>query len=271
MDHQTKPYEKVKSFSAVPRQLVWDEAGKEVLGFSMEKLVGWNALSEILTESNSKDLKIDLRDSGLILTELCKGLKEIHAQGFVVGDLNPSNILFKRKSNEFLVKIIDVDSWSIYRNDDLGIEYSSKVLDKNVIYPPDMITADRTGHPWPNFTPRHDWWSFACVSWMVLTKFDPFMTGMIADVDREDRILGKHTANSAVTVRLRPKCGPIMQALGPKLRLLLDRHLKLKVPRPFPEKVLEEFALGIKKCKKCGFATHASAMACPSCAVILGG
>jgi len=266
-----KLYEKVSSVSAVPTDMVWDENGKEIIGYTMEQLAGWHGLHEILTEIDSESLGMDLKSTGLVLAELCKAVRLIHSQGFVIGDFNPSNILFKRERNQFHVKVIDVDSWSIYRKDDLGIEYASKVLDTGVIYYHDVIQADRAEpkKPWPNFTPRHDWWAFACISWMILTKFDPFVIGMISDADREDRILGNHTSNSAASVRLHPDFGSAAQALGPKLRFHLDRYLKRIVQRPFPTMLLEEFANNLHSCKKCRFTAHASATICPRCATII--
>ncbi len=262
-------YEQVESVSAVPLELVWDENGKKVIGFTMKRLAGWNGLQELITEAGSESMNMDLKSTGLLLAELCKAVRIIHSQGFVIGDFNPSNILFKREGNKLSIKVIDVDSWSIYRKNDLGIEYASKVLDIGVIYYPDIIQADRAKKAWPNFTVSHDWWAFACISWMALVKYDPFLTGMISDTDREDRILGNHTANSAATVRLHPDCGPVVQALGPKLRFYLDRCLKRKVTRPFPTKILEDFANDLCRCKKCKFTAHASAVFCPQCAHLL--
>lgn len=262
-------YEQVRSVSAVPLELVWDESGKKIIGYTMDHLSVWNGLHEIQTEADSNYFGINLRSAGIILAELSRAIRIIHRQGFVIGDLNPSNILFKQEQNRFLVKVIDVDSWSIYRKDDLNIEYASKVLDIGKIYHSDIIQADREGRTWPNFTPSHDWWAFACIGWMVLTKFDPFTIGNTSDEDREDRILAGHTSNCAASVRLRPKYGPAVQALGPKLRFHLDRCLKRKTRRPFPTKLLEEFADGLSSCKKCGFIAHKSAVICPSCADIL--
>jgi hypothetical protein len=277
LTHPVKLYEAVKSVAAIPTELVWDENGREVLGYAMEQLAGWSGLHEIQTEFDSESLGIGLESSGLILAELCKAVRLIHSQGFVIGDFNPSNILFKRERGRFLVKVIDVDSWSVYRKDDLAIEYASKVLDAGVIYHPDVIQVDRANEllsddrkkPRPNFTPLHDWWAFACIGWMVLTKFDPFTVGKISDADREDRILGNHIADNAASVRLHPDFGPAVQALGPKLRFHLDRCLKRVVRRPFPTMLLEEFANNLRECKKCGFTAHASTIFCPRCATIL--
>lgn len=264
-----RPYEKVRSVSAVPMDLIWEEKNDKVIGYAMEQFSDWHSLNEILTEYDSESIGMDLKSAGLLLAELCKAVRLIHNEGFVIGDFNPSNVLFKLEPGKIRVKLIDVDSWSIYRKNDLGIEYASRVLDKAIIYYPDVIQADRNGKPWPNFTPEHDWWAFACISWMVLTKYDPFMTGMISNADREDRILGKHTANSAATVQLHPECGPVAQALGPKLRLYLDRCLKNIVKRPFPTMLLYEFANDLRSCSKCRFTAHSSAVICPRCAQLL--
>lgn len=260
-------YRKVENLGTPPKKLVW--SGQSVAGYTMERLDNWNGLNEILTKSDSEKLGIDLKSAGIILIALCRVIREIHKHGFVIGDLNPSNVLFKRlDNNRFLVKIIDVDSWSVYRAD-LGIDFASKVLDTGAIFHPDLIRAERSGRQWPRFTPHHDWWAFAYLCWMVLAKHDPFVIGKTDDKDREDRILEKCTANSALTVKLNPKFGPTLQALGPKLRLYLDRCLKEKVRnRPFPTNVLTEFAYNLRKCR-CGFTAHASAMTCPNCAKFL--
>lgn len=268
--NSAKPYEQVRSVSAAPLELVWDESAQKIVGYTMEQLTGWRGFHEIETEADSESNGVDLRSSGLLLAELSKNIRVVHSLGFVIGDLNPSNVLFKCEGyDRFLVKIIDVDSWSICRKGDLGIEYASKVLDTGVIYHPDIIQADRNKRPWPDFTPLHDWWAFAYIGWMILTKYDPFTTGMATDEDKEDRIIEGHTANSASAVKLRPDCGPAAQALGPKLRFHLDRCLKNKVQRPFPTKILEDFANNLCRCKKCNFTAHKSAIICPHCATIL--
>ncbi|MFA4817504.1 MAG: serine/threonine-protein kinase [Parcubacteria group bacterium] len=267
--NSSRPYEQVKTVSAIPVELVWDEGVKRVIGYVMERLDDWINLSDIQTETDSESLGINLRSAGLILASLSRAIRLIHSQGFVVGDFNPSNILFKQEKDQFFVKVIDVDSWSIYRKDDLGIEYASKVLDIGTIYYPDIIQADREKKPWPNFRPDHDWWAFSYISWMILTKFDPFMTGRISGVSREDRILNGYTANSAAAVKLHPEYGPAAQALGPKLRFYLDRSLKRKVRRPFPTKVLEDFASNLRLCTKCNLTSHISAVMCPKCANFL--
>jgi len=235
----------------------------------MEQFLGWNGLQEIMTEEGSQKINVDLKSSGLILCSISRAIYQIHNLGFVIGDLNPSNILFKQEGNIFNIKIIDVDSWSIYRKDDLGIEYSSNVLDTEKIYHYDFVKADIEGKLWPNFKPYHDWWAFSCICWMALTKYDPFMNGMVSGADREERILNNHTANSAATVELHPDCGPVTQALGPKLRFYLDKSLKRKTLRPFPTKLLEDFSDAIFKCKNCNFSTHSSAVICPSCGTLI--
>lgn len=266
--HSARLYEKVSSVSTVPIEMVWDEQGNKVIGYTMEQLNGWHGLHEIVTETDSEALGMLLIHSGLLLVELCKAIRLIHSQGFVIGDLNPSNVLFKWDKDRFQLKVIDVDSWSVYRSD-LGIEFASRVLDTGVIYHPDIIKADRENRPWPRFTPNHDWWAFACISWMVLTKYDPFVIGKIADRDREDRILEGDTSDKAATVKLSPRFGPATQALGPKLRLYLDRCLRCKVAQPFPIQILEDFTRGLRKCNKCGFTAHTSAIICPKCATLL--
>jgi DNA-binding helix-hairpin-helix protein with protein kinase domain len=267
--NSSRPYGKVASVAAIPWEMVWDEQGKKIIGFTMEQLRGWQSLGDILTEHDSQEAGIDSQASGYILEALSRAIRMIHAQRLVIGDLNPSNVLFRREGRNFLVKVIDVDSWSIYRKSDIGVEYASHVLDTGTIYPPDIILADRNRVSWPSLTPTHDWWSFAYIAWMVLTKYDPFMAGLISDADREDRILGGLTANCAASVKLQPEYGPAIQALGPKLRLHLDRCLRRKTKRPFPTKLLTEFAYNLRRCSKCSFTAHASAVVCPRCGRLL--
>ena len=266
LKNSNNPYKQVESISAVPLDLVWDENSKKIIGYTMEKLFGWEELNALITESSSEDVGINLGSAGLILAALSEAVRVVHGQKFVLGDFNPSNVLFKRdRGDRFLIKIIDVDSWSIYRKDDLGIEYASKVLDTQFIYYPEIIRADRDGKTWPNFTFENDWWAFAYISWMVLTKYDPFSTGKTDNYDKEDRILENNPANNAATVDLHPECGPATQALGPKLRLHLDRCLKHIAKRPFPTKLLTDFANNLYRCQKCDLIFHESAMFCPRC------
>jgi len=282
LEHPAQPYERAKHAAAVPLELVWDE-NKKAIGYTMEELRSWHGFHELTTVEGSESTEVDLRAAGLLLAALSRAIRTIHGQGFVIGDLNPSNVLFKHiplryfdppdasiehSTVEFQVRVIDVDSWSIHRPD-LGIEYSSHVLDRGVIYHPDIIQADKEGKPWPHFTPDHDWWAFACICWWVLTKHDPYQWGKHEAIkNKEKRILKNLTANSAVAVRLGFISGSAVQALGPKLRFYLDRCLKGKEKRPFPTKMLEDFADNLRTCA-CGFTAHASAVICPKCAQLL--
>lgn len=262
-----QPYAQVRAAGAVPVDLVRDENNR-VIGYTMEQLVGWHGLNEIQTEQDSQELGVDLAEAGMILAALSHAVRLIHSQGFVIGDFNPRNVLFTQDGDQFLAKVIDADSWSIYRQADLGIEYASNVLDTGAIYYPDVIKADRDGQPCPRFTTNHDWWAFAHHAWWILTKYDPYQVGVVDVADREDRVLYNHTAYHASTVKLHPEFGPATQAMGTKLRFYLDRCLKGKDKRPFPTKMLDDFAHNLRRCK-CGFTAHTSAIFCPKCAEIL--
>jgi|GEM_PF-797671 len=268
-------YDNVAAVSAVPLEMIWDgdKDTSQIIGYSMEKLEGYQSLNQILTEEDSRTHDIDLHAAGLILEALCRTVRLIHAQGFVIGDFNPSNVLFRRDGNRFAIRVIDVDSWA-FRCKDSGCScgnysFSSDVLDTALIYHPDFVRADREKKPRPEFTERHDWWAFALISWIVLTKYDPFMKGLVGEADREDRILNGDTSFRAVSVRLTTRCGPPAQALGPKLRSYLDRCLRLKAQRPFPTKLLSDFAGNLLRCSKCGFTAHKTAVICPSCGKLL--
>lgn len=263
--HPAQLYEQVNNVGTVPDGLVWDE-NKKIIGYTMWPLDDdWHGLHEITTTSDSEALGVDLKSAGRIMASLSKAIRVIHSQGFVIGDLNPSNVLFN--VNDCCVKVIDVDSWSIHRPD-LGLEYSSTVLDIGEIYHPDFIAADRKGEERPAFTQSHDWWAFAYICWKVLTKFDIYQKGDAGEIEKEDRILKKLTTISRATVKQYPKLGPAVQALGPKLWFSLDRCLKRKVQQPFPTKLLEDFADNLRTCA-CGFTAHASAVICPKCAATL--
>jgi serine/threonine protein kinase len=99
---------------AWPAELLWDTAGRPV-GFLMPQAVD---AVPILKASNPRTRRrelpnFDLRYLYRIARNLSAAVRAVHENGYVIGDLNESNILITRRA---LVTVIDADSFQVTAN-----------------------------------------------------------------------------------------------------------------------------------------------------------
>ncbi len=254
-------YKPIEKIATIPRALVTDANGK-IIGYQMEWLEGWISLAEIMSDKGTEDLDCTFKEIVWIFSILYQCLYRIHSQGFLIRDFNSSNIMFYFSGDNCFVKIIDTDSWSLNRPD-LGLKFESLVVDYNEACHPEILRAKFEGKTMPPAKKDHDWWSYAFLLWRALAKQDPFGEGNIDGMTREERIMNCCTIRFP-DISLYPEMAAKSLCFGPKLRLILDRFLRLKIKGVFPLQLIAELYRDSRKCQ-CGFEGSVQMVFCPRC------
>jgi DNA-binding helix-hairpin-helix protein with protein kinase domain len=112
-----KPPDKVRGHVAVawPTGLVCDAQGK-VVGFMMPRVHGVRSLHALYHPKTRRVLAANITWQHLVnmAHNLASVVARVHAKGYVIGDLNESNILVNRHA---LVTLIDCDSMQVQTDD----------------------------------------------------------------------------------------------------------------------------------------------------------
>lgn len=258
------PWHKIKNFATVPEYPVKNSAN-QVIGYLMKNCQGWNELTELYTKNSSISLKIIL----LAFKRLHGALRNIHEQGFVIGDLNSSNVLISTFGDNMQIRVIDTDSWGISRPD-LGFSWGPSALNPEVIHPERLI-AQEQGKPLPSFSPKHDWWVFAYLMTKCLTKCDPFEQGAAifwdlgAEARRQVGLTAMHSGISLGSVKnhARHLC------IGVTLKHFLKRWLSCSEEGVFPISLIDDTRQEIINCPQCSEEVNERLTLCPYCANLL--
>ena len=103
----------------------------------------------------------------LIAIGICSGLKKIHAENIIHGSINPSNILYERKTGA--VKIIDFRDAKALSNENYILE-NSNILKGSLNY----ISPEQTGRINRTIDYRSDFYSLGITFYEMLTGRLPF-------------------------------------------------------------------------------------------------
>jgi len=151
---------------------------------------------------------------------LAAAIQALHGRGYVIGDINESNILVTERA---VVTLVDTDSFQV-RNLEQGITYRCKV-GKPEFTPPEL---QGTTFAQVDRTPEHDLFGLAVLLFQLLMEgthpYAGVYQGSGDPPTLEERIRDGHYLHSGANVPYRPM--PIAPALGmlnPRLRELFRR------------------------------------------------
>jgi len=271
-------WQTLDGYATTPLFLVYDETGKQVRGYGMHRLGGWRNLGnigDIMTKGGAKRAGVGMKETAQIFLDLQRAVALAHKQGFIIGDFNSSNVLFRKElfqllpspswGREYKVTLIDTDSWSINRPD-LGLVYFPGIVDKMELYHPDYLRADLEGNAHPQANESHDWWAFSYLLWKALTKHDPFTGGEIHGETTKSRLANIMAGiDSQLDFDTDPEIALSTLRLGPVMQNTLNRFLTLKFQRAFPALLIEQFIGEICTCPQCEEEMSRSAVFCPGC------
>ncbi|MBC8064139.1 MAG: hypothetical protein H7Y17_04870 [Chlorobia bacterium] len=174
------------------------DAENRVVGFVMPRLDGWQPLHTVynvrirLQTHPNRSWKFLLRAA----RNLAVCVSQVHDKGFVVGDMNESNVLVDHRA---MAKLIDVDSFQVHIGDRLHGCFIGR---------PELLAPDLQGHSLEGVarTVEHDRFALAVLIFQLLAfGRHPFAGRQADDVERslESSIQQGHYAYS----RARP--GPL--------------------------------------------------------------
>ncbi|MEP0872780.1 hypothetical protein NDA01_23455 [Trichocoleus desertorum AS-A10] len=96
-------------------------------------------------------------------------IRDIHAKGYVLGDMKPQNI---RVNNSALVSIVDTDSFQVP-------DHAKKEIYRCTVFSPEFTPPELIGETASNITqtPCHDNFRLAVIIYQLLFGIHPFSTG----------------------------------------------------------------------------------------------
>jgi WD40 repeat protein len=154
---------------AWPTELLRDTATNQLVGFVMPRVRQMLPLSEVYNPRARRRQRLLFNYRYLVRTarNLCAAVQAVHQAGYVIGDLNESNVLV---SDQALVTLVDADSFQV-RDPETGVVYRS-LVGKPEYTPPELqgcsfADVDRQ--------PEHDAFALAVLIFRLLMEgFHPF-------------------------------------------------------------------------------------------------
>jgi sugar lactone lactonase YvrE len=154
---------------AWPTELLRDTATNQLVGFVMPRVRQMLPLSEVYNpRARRRQLPLfNYRYLVRTARNLCAAVQAVHQAGYVIGDLNESNVLV---SDQALVTLVDADSFQV-RDPKTGVVYRS-LVGKPEYTPPELqgcsfADVDRQ--------PEHDAFALAVLIFRLLMEgFHPF-------------------------------------------------------------------------------------------------
>jgi DNA-binding helix-hairpin-helix protein with protein kinase domain len=154
---------------AWPTELLRDTATNQLVGFVMPRVRQMLPLSEVYNpRARRRQLPLfNYRYLVRTARNLCAAVQAVHQAGYVIGDLNESNVLV---SDQALVTLVDADSFQV-RDPETGVVYRS-LVGKPEYTPPELqgcsfADVDRQ--------PEHDAFALAVLIFRLLMEgFHPF-------------------------------------------------------------------------------------------------
>lgn len=165
------------------------EAG-HITGFTMQKFANTKPLSELLSYSNEE---LSWEKRLFIARNLCDVVREVHAGGQCIGDMNPGNFGVDMKA--YTVYAYDVDSFHLHTEDNqwypcvVGIRnYFSPELQNNT-----MQSSLRSEDPRKTFTQNSDLFALGLLIFQLLFEgFHPFSCRLLPWVDSDCNVPGQN-------------------------------------------------------------------------------
>lgn len=257
-------YDGLSYFCAIPEAMIEQAETQKVIGFQMNHFKEFNALSSLLSKEFCVENKITIRKIGTIFLAIHDAVSKIHSKGFIIGDLNYENIMFKFENKSVRLAFVDVDSWAIRKN---GINLPATSTTHTICHP--EIEDDLSF-----LQKHHDWYSFAVLLAQSLIKDDPFNLGVL-DTNTMCAIKGERQKNGITCwdprVTLQREQAVYTKRFGKKLTEKLEEWLKGNQKGIFPKAVIEEFLNGLAMCKgslqgkNCVLEVHTDHAHCTRC------
>lgn len=167
---------------AFPEKTAMDE-NSSIVGFAMKELAGYSRLDELFwkgddfAESNGK--KLTENDAIKLVYNLYAALSRLHKARIVIGDLNPSNILYNFSTDK--PAFIDLDSVQID-------QFACRVVGEDMRYLDPLVEARGVNIDGCfRFTEDSDCFAMAIIACELLTGGDPYVYKTSPPMDPSER------------------------------------------------------------------------------------
>ncbi|MGH9855281.1 MAG: helix-hairpin-helix domain-containing protein, partial [Blastocatellia bacterium] len=256
------------NISAWPVDVLRDKADGDVVGFLMKKISQAEEIHALHSPKSRLQKFPEASWAFLIYAaaNIARAVAAIHEHGFVIGDLNPKNILVTKKATVYL---LDCDSFQVladgrtYRCDAGFPEYT----------PPEL-----QGKPFREIdrTQRHDCFGLAVVIFQLLfLGRHPFSGRFLGagemPLERAIRESRFAYGADAEARRMRQPPGTLALDAMPTLLVKLFRRAFLSADRPQPREWIEPLGALAKSLKKCslhsGHFYYRELRDCPWCGI----
>ncbi|MDY6940778.1 MAG: GUN4 domain-containing protein [Cyanobacteriota bacterium] len=261
------------SFSiAWPVDLLQSSRGDRIIGFLMRKVTQSLPLHTIYNPKTRRDRVPFFNYFYLHRTarNLAAATATLHNKGYIIGDVNESNILVSERA---LVTLVDTDSFQVR-------DRRSREVYRCPVGKPEFTPPELQGEAFSSIdrTPEHDTFGLAVLIFQLLMEgthpFDGVYLGTGEPPPKETRIGAGHLPYSPHIFNYRPKpFAPPFSIVHPKIEHLFLRcfqsgHINPKL-RPSAAtwvRVLKEAEVGLRECSHNAqhrYGRHLSA--CPWC------
>ena len=259
-DYSVQRAEKLRSLQKIsgslpqevvgPIELVWDERGQQIVGFTMRLLPPGQQAFETLTIRKHREANnITTKEVVEIFIRLHKILQSLHTKGVIVGDLNPLNELYR----QIEIALIDADSFQFG-------QYPCGVATEKCLHPR-LYGVDLSLRPL--FRPEDDWYSFLVLLFSSLLLIHPY-----GGSHRQLRTIPKRALNRVMvfdSTVIYPKVAYPPEIITDDLKQLFTEVFaqgKEKVPSL---RLLEEYGSILIGCPTCGLWYPHHLSTCPGC------
>jgi len=259
-------YQPIERFCATPEMLVEDQDKKRIIGFQMKHFENFQPIKTLLDKQHCISNHYTIRVVTNIFLALHDHLCRIHDAGFIIGDFNHDNIMFKLENRTVHIVFVDIDSWAVPK-----LLMQASAITEDFCHP--ELEKDHT-----KLAKYHDWYSYAILLARSLIKDNPFNAGTISDAEMKKI---SQTDLEKITcwdhrVNLKKEETMYIRRFGKKLTDTLMRWLKGDERGIFPKIVLKEFIMGLVFCKgtlgvnkQCKLEVHIDHVNCPRCSAKL--
>ena len=233
-----------------PRQPVFDMAGQQIVGFSME-LAPDKALplSHLRNKAYRATYGFNNRQVAELFLAMHTILSRLHAAGVVIGDFNELNVLFEAARPV----LIDVDSYQFG-------PYACPVATEACL-DPKLYGLDLAAKP--VFRPEHDWYSFAVLLFRSLLLAHPY-GGNHPQVKKLTERAGQGVFIFSDNITY-PKIALSPWLLSDELGQVFHEIFAKQKREVFPLPVLGSFLQGLAECPVCREWYPAQRRNCPLC------
>lgn len=207
---------------AWPVDLLKDTSNQEIIGFLMQRVTEVRPIHDFYIPATRRDKSPYFNYLYLHRTarNLAAAVSALHAKGYVIGDVNESNILVTETA---LVTLVDTDSFQV-------LDLPHHKVYRCPVGKPEFTPPELQGKAFRDIdrTPEHDLFGLAVVIFQLLMEgthpFDGVFQGSGDPPPKEKRILEGHFpyGNRIVPYRSKPLAPPF-EILHPTLQQLFIR------------------------------------------------